>query len=440
MELNLSQLQSFFKTGKTLDISFRIEQLKQLQLALIDHEDTLLDALYKDLGKSSFEAKVSELVLLKKELNYHIKKVRKWAKKKRVAPSLLNFPTKDYVQAYPYGAVLILSPWNYPLLLSILPLIGAISAGNCAAIKCSEFTPHTSAAIKQMISQSFEKDYIVAIEGDAEIAAQLTQLKWNKIFFTGSTATGQKVYEAAAKHLVPVTLELGGKSPCIIMEDAPIEKSIPRIYFGKFLNAGQTCVAPDYIWVHESQKEEFIQKFNDFQSKNQYKEVHIINDRHEERLKALGKGAIAHLDYPQILEANVEDAVMQEEIFGPLLPIMTYQSLEEVKDYLQNGEAPLAVYVFTGNQSKAKAFLQHFHFGAAVINDVLLHIANNILPFGGVGHSGLGQYHGKYSFECFSYKRPIVYKIGWKDLALKELPFNEKKEKLLDRMIRLLYK
>lgn len=437
VEKTFKELKEFFKTGNTLPLSFRINQLKKLKESIKKNEAEILEALNLDLGKSPYEAYSSEILLVYQELDYHLKHVKSWSRKKRVVSSLLNFPSKNYVISYPRGTTLILSPWNYPFLLSISPLIGAISAGNTILLKPSEFSPNSSEIIAKILKDIYDPTYINVVLGDATLAAKLTSLAWDKIFFTGSTATGRKVYEAAAKNLVPVTLELGGKSPCIILDDAPIKESIERIFLGKFFNAGQTCISPDHIWISSNKKDDFIKEFNAFseEESKKGKMCTIINEKHEDRLQSYLKNDEKLPKYPKAYAIeDLNEHVKEEEIFGPILPVHSYESIEKLINKLQINPSPLSFYIFTKDRKRADNILKNLHFGGAVINDVLLHIINNKLPFGGVGASGIGNYHGKYSFDCFSYKRPIVYKFGWKNLSLKKLPFNSKKLKLLRKI------
>lgn len=434
-------LKKFFDRGRTLPYSFRIAQLKKLQKALTTYEPELLEAIHKDFKKSTYEAYITELILLHQELKYHIKHLKSWMRPQKVSSSLLNFPSSDYINAHPLGSVLIISPWNYPILLSLLPLIGAISAGNCVVLKPSEFTSDTSQVLKKMLKEIYPKEYIQVHTGDASVAIALTAMKWDKIFFTGSTSTGQKVYEAAAKNLTPVTLELGGKSPCVVFEDAPLQETIERIFFGKYINAGQTCIAPDYVWIHEKDADDFVAKFNTFSELNRFDITSIIHEQHEDRLRNLLPKGLEFTGYPQAFRVDdFSSPVMQEEIFGPLLPVKTYSKISEIKTQMGQLPSPLAFYVFTKNESKANEFLKYFHFGGAVINDVMIHMANDKLPFGGVGHSGIGQYHGAFSFDCFSYKRPVVIKKGWKDLSFKQLPFSSTKLKWIKRYRNMMFK
>lgn len=442
VEETFKELKEFFKAGNTLPLSFRINQLKKLKESIKKNEAEILEALNLDLGKSPYEAYSSEILLVYQELDYHLKHVKSWSRKKRVASSLLNFPSKNYVISYPRGTTLILSPWNYPFLLSISPLIGAISAGNTILLKPSEFSPNSSEIIAKILKDIYDPTYINVLLGDATLAAKLSSLAWDKIFFTGSTATGRKVYEAAAKNLVPVTLELGGKSPCIILDDAPIKESIERIFLGKFFNAGQTCISPDHIWISSNKKDDFIKEFNAFseEESKKGKMCTIINEKHEDRLQSYLQNDEKLPKYPKAYAIeDLNEHVKEEEIFGPILPVHSYESIEKLINKLQINPSPLSFYIFTKDRKRADNILKNLHFGGAVINDVLLQIINNKLPFGGVGASGIGNYHGKYSFDCFSYKRPIVYKFGWKNLSLKKLPFNSKKLKLLRKINKWLY-
>lgn len=441
MKQSITNLQEYFLEKHTLSYHFRLKQLKKFKKALIEHEEELILAIGKDLNKNPYEVQISELLLLYQEINTHIKQLKNWMAPQKVKSSLFNYPSKDYINSHPYGTILIISPWNYPILLSLLPLIGAISAGNSIVLKPSEFTPYTSQAILHLIESTFDPHYIHVILGDHKVANELTQFKWGKIFFTGSTQIGQKVYEAAAKNLTPVTLELGGKSPCILMKDTPLEASIQRIFLGKFMNAGQTCIAPDYVWIHESQAEQFIQLFNEYAILHSEGMTAIINEHHLDRLKKILPKNQTYKNRPQaFLVDDFESTLMQEEIFGPLLPVIIYKNKSEIILQQQKMNPPLAFYVFCKDPIYAKKWLENFHFGGAVINDVLLHLVNNQLPFGGVGTSGIGNYHGQFSFNCFSYQRPIVVKKGWKDLSLKKPPFIHKNRKWINLYSRFLKK
>lgn len=436
MQQATEALKSFFDSGQTLPYQFRIKQLKKLKQTLIKEEKNLLEGIKKDLNKSAYETQMSELILIYQEINTHLKHLKSWMKPRRIKSSLLNFPSKDYIYTAPYGHVLIISPWNYPILLTFLPLIGAISAGNTVALKPSEFAVHTSKVIENIIKTTFHKNYIKVFQGDYTIASNLTKLKWDKIFFTGSTAVGKKVYAAAAQHLTPVTLELGGKSPCVIFPDAPLQKSVQRIFLGKYMNAGQTCIAPDFVWINEAQAKEFIQAFNHYATQNKKGMSSIINEQQLLRLKNLLPEDIDYQNQPFAFLIDDWDAkIMKEEIFGPFLPVLTYSEPSEILEYQKRMEHPLAFYVFTKDINLAKNFLKQVQCGGAVINDVLLHIVNHRLPFGGVGNSGIGHYHGKFSYDCFSYLKPIVIKTNWKDFFLKQPPFTDQKKRWLDQYL-----
>ncbi|MBU5272831.1 aldehyde dehydrogenase [Staphylococcus caprae] len=430
IEQKFYQSKQFFKTNKTKELKFRKHQLKILRKSIKNHENELLEALEKDLGKNNVEAYATEIGVLLKSIKIARKELKNWTKTKQVDTPLYLFPTKSYIKNEPYGTVLIIGPFNYPVQLVFEPLIGAIAAGNTAIVKPSEHTPNVATVIKNVIEDSFDSNYISVVEGGINETQTLIHLPFDYMFFTGSEKVGKVVYEAAAKNLVPVTLELGGKSPVIVDDTANIKVASERISFGKFTNAGQTCVAPDYILVDRKVKNDLInalkQTITEFYGKN-IKESpdfgRIVNEKHFNRLNELleihknnivcgGKSSKEDLYIePTILEnINVQDKVMQEEIFGPILPILTYDSFDEAIEIIQSKPKPLSLYLFSEDENASHRVLDELSFGGGAINDTLMHVANPNLPFGGVGASGIGQYHGKYSFDTFSHMKSYTFK------------------------------
>lgn len=439
----LSQ-KDFFDTAETLSYRFRISALKKLKSAILQYEEEIYEALWKDLHKSKFEAYASEIGFVLEELSFHIKKLKGWMKPKRVGSSLVMFPASTYRYYEPLGNVLIIAPWNYPFQLLIAPLIGAISAGNTAILKPSEYSQNTAAVIKKIIESTFETKYISVLTGDAKVSQALLKLKFDHIFFTGSSAIGKIVMKAAAEHLTPVTLELGGKSPCIVDETANLKLAAKRIMWGKLLNAGQTCIAPDYLFVHKSVKEkllpllvEVIKKFYGKNAAQSPDYPRIINSINLERLITLtdkadiyygGKTDINENYFEPTIIDNVtfDDAVMQQEIFGPILPVLTYEHIEDVISKVNANPKPLALYLFSENRNTHKQILERIPAGGATINDTLMHIVNNKVPFGGVGNSGIGSYHGFFSFELFSNAKPFVKRGTWMDAPVRYAPYGNK--------------
>ena len=430
IEQKCYQSKQFFKTNKTKELKFRKHQLKILRKSIKNHENELLEALEKDLGKNNVEAYATEIGVLLKSIKIARKELKNWTKTKQVDTPLYLFPTKSYIKNEPYGTVLIIGPFNYPVQLVFEPLIGAIAAGNTAIVKPSEHTPNVATVIRNVIEDSFDSNYISVVEGGINETQTLIHLPFDYMFFTGSEKVGKVVYEAAAKNLVPVTLELGGKSPVIVDDTANIKVASERISFGKFTNAGQTCVAPDYILVDRKVKNDLIdalkQTITEFYGKN-IKESpdfgRIVNEKHYNRLNELleihknnivfgGKSSKEDLYIePTILEnINVQDKVMQEEIFGPILPILTYDSFDEAIEIIQSKPKPLSLYLFSEDENASHRVLDELSFGGGAINDTLMHVANPNLPFGGVGASGIGQYHGKYSFDTFSHMKSYTFK------------------------------
>lgn len=427
---------SFFSTHATLPIDFRIQHLKRLKQNIKKYETEIIKALNLDLGKSEFEAFSGEVGLAQSEISFHIKNLKRWAKPKKVTTPLFSFPSKSYIYKQPYGKILIIGPFNFPFMLTIIPLIGAISAGNVAVVKPSEYTSNTSEIIENIITQTFDPAHVAFVQGGIDISQKLLEQRWDKIFFTGSTKVGKIVMEAAAKNLTPVDLELGGKNPVVVDEDANLKIAAKRIIWGKFFNTGQSCVAPDYLYVHENVKGKLLlllkQVITDFysQSPGESKDFgRIINGITIDRLskiikdeKVLAGGEMNKEERyfaPTLLTDVKEDSpVMQDEIFGPVLPILTFSNLNEVLDFIHKKEKPLVAYYFSEDRKKQKEFLKKIYSGDAAINEVVLHFTNFSLPFGGVGHSGMGSYHGKHSFETFSHTRSVL-----KNTTLYDLPF-----------------
>ena len=442
----------YFRSGVTLDVSWRRKQLQALYDVIVRKEKDITDALYKDLGKSAEESYMSEIGMVLSEITHMKKHLKRYSSRKYVSSPLAQFPSISYKQAVPYGNVLIMSPWNYPFLLTMDPLVCAIAAGNTAVLKPGPDSPHTNQVMKEIIRELFCEEYVCLVEGGIETADQLLNDPFDLIFFTGSTMTGRKVYEAAAGNLIPVVLELGGKSPCIVDETADIGLSAKRIVFGKYLNCGQTCVAPDYVLVHESVHDQLITEMkkqivaqygNDPLSSSCYGK--IISKRHFTRLQGLidqkktiygGRMDESSLRMEPVIMDHVSwsDPVMQEEIFGPILPVLTYRDYNEMVALLQEKPNPLALYLFTKNKELIRIVDQKLRYGGGCINDTIIHLASDSLGFGGTGESGIGKYHGKYGFEAFSHTKSIVDKKCWLDLPMRYAPYTNR---LYNRLIRL---
>lgn len=442
----MERMRQFFESGKTRSYAFRREQLIKLKNAVRKFEEPLHKALYADLKKSPEECWVTETGFLQAELSNAIKNLKRWMQPELVPTNLLNIPSSSRVMKEPLGVVLIIGPWNYPLMLLLTPLVGAIAAGNCAVIKGSEFAPATASVIRQMMEENFDKEYIFFQDGDGatEIPAMMNHFSFDHVFYTGSTAVGKIIYRMAAERLVPVTLELGGKSPCVVESDAHIKVAARRIVQTKFSNAGQMCVAPDYVLVHAGIKEklvaalkEAIGRFYGEQPEESYNYGKIINEKQFSRLIAyLDQGTIVHggrtdkqrlFIEPTILDNVPLDApVMQDEIFGPVLPLISFQTSEEALAVIAKHKNPLAFYVFTSNSRTEKKWLEGVAFGGGCVNNASWHLTNHHLPFGGRGFSGTGHYHGRYSFETFSHKKAVMKTPAWFDPAIKYPPFKGK--------------
>jgi len=439
----VAQQRQFFEAGKTKNIAFRIAQLKILQQAILDQESAIFAALKADLNKAEAESYFTEIRAIQ-DIGYAIKNLWNWTKPQKVPVTIESFPAAAKIYPEPLGTVLIISPWNYPFYLLIAPLIGAIAAGNCAVLKPSELAPNTSNLIANLIAQNFDPGYITTVLGDAEVGKQLLDQKFDYIFFTGSNAVGKAVMAAAAKNLTPVTLELGGKSPCIVDSDVNLEVAAKRIAWGKFVNAGQTCIAPDYLLVHRAIKSDLLAAIQktllEFFGENPEQSpdyCRIINQKQFNRLVELLKsgkivnGAIANPATRYIPPTILDDVspsspVMQEEIFGPILPVIVYDSLEEAIAFVNQRPKPLALYFFSRNQQHQNQVLQATSSGGVCINDILLHLTVPELPFGGVGQSGMGSYHGKASFDTFSHQKSVLIKPFWFDIFLRYQPYKNK--------------
>jgi aldehyde dehydrogenase (NAD+) len=449
----IEQQRNFALKGDAKNIDFRKQQLRKLKSILQSNESMLYQAIYKDFKKSEFETYLTELVLIYHEIDVAIKNLAKWSKPRRVRTELMSQPGKSYILPEPYGTTLIIGAWNYPYQLTLSPLIAAIAAGNTSLIKPSELPKNTSFALAQIINQHFDPAFIYAVEGGIEVTQELLSYRFDKIFFTGSTAVGKIIAKAAAEYLTPVTLELGGKSPCFVFADADIKRSARRIVWGKFLNAGQTCIAPDYLLVEESIYQPFLEEL-----KEQIKEViganpresenyvRIINENHLNRLQKLidpkklvvGGEVIEaeHYMAPTILkDITFVDEIMMDEIFGPILPVLSFTDLKSVLEEIKKRPHPLSLYVFGKNTTLQKQIIQEVPFGGGCINDVLMHITNTWLPFGGVGNSGMGSYHGEAGFKAFSHFKSILKKPFWFEPPLRYTPYN----KLKLRLIRTLF-
>lgn len=426
------------------DIGYRKEILKRLLNAIIVHEDEIVSALKADFHKPEFETVVTETSYVISDLKHTIKNLSRWAKPKRVFPFVVNIPSSDSIYKEPYGKVLVISPWNYPFQLALCPVIAAVAAGNQVVLKPSELTPNTAEIIQKIIAKVFSINQVEVIQGDALVATQLLSQRWDYIFFTGSVAVGKIVAKAAAQHLTPVTLELGGKNPCIVDETANLQIAAKRIVWGKFINAGQTCIAPDYILVHQKSKAQFIQYLKE-EITHAYGDnpeispdyARIINAKNWTRLVEMiepdkvifgGKfnSETNYLAPTLIEENNLDSLIMQDEIFGPLLPMVTYQNESEIDTIIAKYEKPLALYVFSERNIFCDEIISKHSFGGGCINDTMVHFSNNKLPFGGVGHSGIGAYHGQLSFDVFSHHKAVVKKATWIDLPLRYAPYKGK--------------
>ncbi len=450
----LQKQEAFFNAHETLGINFRIQQLRRFKAAIQHYEGEVISALKKDLGKGEFEAFSSEIGLVQHELTLHIKNLKKWATPKRAKTPLHAFPSRSYIYRQPFGKVLVISPFNYPFMLALTPVAGSVAAGNVVVLKPSEFTPNVALVIQKIIEKAFDEKHVAVIQGGVEISQQLLSFRWDKIFFTGSTRVGKIVLDAAAKHITPVVLELGGKNPVIVDKDANLKIAAKRIIWGKLLNAGQSCVAPDYLYVHADVKETFlkflVESIKQFYSEHPHENgdyTRIVNKAAVQRLSKLVENTTVYYGgnfteqsnffAPTVLtDVSPNSPVMQEEIFGPVLPVLTFQKIDEVIEVIKKGEKPLAAFYFSENKGKQQDFLKNTYSGDAMINDVVIHFTNISLPFGGVGYSGMGSYHGKRSFEVFSHERSVMKTPTWIDLPLRYPPYKTWILKLLRILFR----
>lgn len=431
----------FFQTGKTLSVDFRIKMLKRLYRAITKHEEEINEALRCDLGKSDFESYMCEVGMTLNEISYLIRHTRKFASEKTVWTPLAQFASRSYKKSSPYGNTLIMSPWNYPFLLTMDPLADAIAAGNTAVVKPSAYSPATSSIVEKIVKECFPPEYVAVVTGGRKENAELLKQKYDFVFFTGGQTVGKEVLRHTAEHLTPAVLELGGKSPCIIDSTAKLKLAAKRIVFGKYLNCGQTCVAPDYILCHESVKDAFLEEVKK-QIKTQYGEKplankdygKIVNEKHFDRLLGLidkekvvygGEVNRETLQITPTVMDNItfDDAVMQEEIFGPIMPILAYDKLDDVIGYLANQPKPLALYFFSEDKAKIRKVTECCSYGGGCINDVIIHLATSEMGFGGVGESGMGSYHGKAGFDAFSHTKSMVDKKTWIDLPMRYQPY-----------------
>lgn len=451
--MNLRQIfdqqQSFFNSNQTKDIGFRKQQLEKLRQILKKNEAEMYKAIESDFSKSEFETYATEFSLIYHEIDIFLHKIKQWNRPKRVSSGLANFPSKSYIMPEPLGTVLVIGAWNYPYQISILPALSALAAGNTVILKPSEMPANTSKVMAKLINNNFDQQVMHVIEGGVDITTELLDIPFNKIFFTGSVPVGRIVYQAAAKHLTPVTLELGGKSPAFVFADTDLKKTAQRLVWAKFLNAGQTCIAPDYVIVEKSIENKFLQALKDEiayayseQSTTAENYVQIINQKNFERLVALIDekkiflGGItdpaSRYIAPTVLNGvTFSDKIMEDEIFGPILPVIAFENLDEVITAVKERPKPLSLYVYSKNQKTIKKILQAISFGGGAVNDSVMHISNSKLPFGGVGASGIGSYHGKAGFDTFTHYKSILHKKFWFEPSIKYAPYTNFKLKLI---------
>ncbi|MDM1554756.1 aldehyde dehydrogenase [Chryseobacterium indologenes] len=443
IEKILQSQRDFFKTQQTKSIAFRKMYLEKLKNLIISNENVLYEAIYKDFGKSKFDTFTTEISFILNDIDYYLKNLKSLAKPKKVSTNLVNQLGNSKIYAEPLGCVLVIGAWNYPYQLSLSPIIAALAAGNCCILKPSEIAENTMKAMSKIINENFPSEYLYVYEGGIDETTELLKLKFDKIFFTGSTKVGKIVYKAASEHLTPVVLELGGKSPAIITQNANLEIAAKRIVWGKFLNAGQTCVAPDYLLVEESIQEQFLEMLRKYIKEFKYSPdseqyTKIINQRNFQRLVGLiDKEKIyfggnfdeekRYIEPTIVHSVDWDDHIMQEEIFGPLLPVISFKNYNMALNAILELEKPLSAYLFTNNAEEKENFTQRFSFGGGCINDVVMHLSNGYLPFGGVGNSGIGNYHGKFGFEAFSHQKAILEKATWGEPNIKYPPYSEKK-------------
>jgi aldehyde dehydrogenase (NAD+) len=445
----INQQKQYFNNNTTKPLGFRIEQLKKLRTVLKDHEQEITDAVFKDFRKGSYNTFITEFAGVYVALNNAIKNVRRWSKLKRARTSMVNFPGKSYIIPEPLGCCLVISSWNYPVNLALVPVIAAIAAGNTVVLKPSELSAHTSAALSKIISSNFDSSFFAVVEGGVKETTEILAQPFDKIFFTGSVPVGKIVYQAAAKNLIPVTLELGGKSPLIIAPDANLKTTIKRLVWGKFVNAGQTCVAPDYVLVHESIIKSFLSALKEEITKSDFalekdNYAQIISEKHYDRLINLIEPAkvfiggnndrTKKLISPTVLiNVSEDDKVMEDEIFGPILPILTYSNIDEAISFIKSRPKPLSLYLFSESNCLRKKIWNEVSFGGGMVNDVLMHFVNESLPFGGVGNSGMGSYHGEAGFKTFSHYKSVIRRPTLFEFPLKYYPFGKLKLTLIKK-------
>ncbi|MFY0651360.1 MAG: aldehyde dehydrogenase [Cyclobacteriaceae bacterium] len=441
----------FFNSNKTKTVNFRIKQLKKLKSVVKAHEQDFYDAIYADFRKSEFDTYTTEISFIYRDIDEAIKNLPKWSRNKRVGTNLVNLPGKSYLMPEPMGATLIIGAWNYPFQLSIQPVIASMAAGNTVVLKPSEIPEACSAIMAKVINENFSTEYLSVVEGGVSQTTALLKEQWDKIFFTGSTAVGRIVYQAAAKNLTPVTLELGGKSPVIVDKNCDLKNSAKRIVWAKFLNSGQTCIAPDYILAHEDVEEKLLEHLKDFIEKFDYSPdnknyTNIINGQNYDRLVSLIDEEKVYVGGYRNPETNslgptvlrgisYEDKIMEDEIFGPILPVLSYNNLDNAISKIKEKPKPLAAYIFTNNREVKKKILKEVSFGGGEVNDALMHITNSHLPFGGVGPSGIGNYHGYFGFQTFSHFKSIIEKPFWGEPNFKYPPYTSGKLAWIKRLI-----
>ncbi|MCW3102242.1 MAG: Aldehyde Dehydrogenase [Bacteroidetes bacterium] len=448
----IASQRAFFDTNATKDHRFRKIQLKKLRSLLVANERRLYDAIYADFKKSEFETAATELLLIYHEIDLALENMESWSRQKGVPTNLVNFPSRSYIIPEPLGVTLVIGAWNYPFQLSLAPAVAALAAGNTVVLKPSEIPANTAAVMTSIINENFPAGYFHVVEGGVETSTALLECKFDKIFFTGSTAVGKIVYEAAAKHLTPVTLELGGKSPAIVMADCNMEVTVKRLAWAKFLNAGQTCIAPDYVLVEASAEKKFMDALRKYIEQNYTagateNYVQIINDKNLERLlKLLDPSKIViggnysresrYLAPTVMQQVSFSDPVMQEEIFGPILPVIAFTDLNEAIQKVKGLPKPLSCFVFSTSGKKIKQVLAELSFGGGAVNDAVMHISNSALPFGGVGNSGMGNYHGEAGFRSFSHYKSILHKSSWLETNIKYPPYAGWKQRLIRWMMK----
>jgi aldehyde dehydrogenase (NAD+) len=447
----VSQQKAFFKTQQTKNIRFRKMYLEKLRDVILQNENLLYEAIYKDFGKSKFDTFTTEISFILNDIKYYLKNLKSLSKPKKVRTNLANQFGKSRIHSEPLGNILVIGAWNYPYQLSISPIVAALAAGNCCILKPSEIAENTMKVMAKIINENFPPEYLYAYEGGIDETTELLKLKFDKIFFTGSTKVGKIVYKAAAENLTPVTLELGGKSPAIITKDANLEVAAKRIVWGKFLNAGQTCVAPDYLLVEKSVQEQFLEMIRKYIKEFKYEinseqYTKIINQKNFQRLiKLIDKDKIyfggnsdeqkRYIEPTILTNINWKDDVMQEEIFGPLLPVIFFTNFNLILNEILEHEKPLAAYLFTNTTEEKESFTNKLSFGGGCINDVIMHLGNENLPFGGVGNSGIGNYHGKFGFETFSHQKAVLERATWGEPNIKYPPYSEKKLSWIKRLM-----